>query len=251
MNETTRHQSELAYRRLVLKLSGDALADPSGCGVDATRAAEIAGRVAAVHALGAEIVIVIGGGNLWRGHVGVDQGMNQAQADSMGMLATVINGLALQDALERCGIVTRVQTAVHMNTLAEPYIRLRAMRHLEKGRIVISAGGTGNPYFTTDTAAALRAAELGADVFIKATKVDGVFSADPEIHPEAERFSHLSYREVLAGKFLVMDMTAVTLCEENQMPILVLDFWRENALVDALLGVSQANGGTLIDGAVA
>ena len=246
MTRTNGQSDELAYRRIVLKFSGEALAGPDGCGVAATRAAEIAERVAAVHALGSEIIIVIGGGNLWRGSEGVAQGMNQAQADSMGMLATVINGLALQDALERCGIVTRVQSAVHMNTLAEPYIRLRAMRHLEKGRIVISAGGTGNPYFTTDTAAALRAAELGADVVIKATKVDGVFSADPEQVPDARRFPHLSYRDYLAGHFLVMDMTAVTLCEENDMPIIVLDFWRENALVDALRG--DTSRGTLIDG---
>lgn len=246
MTQNAGQPSELAYKRLVLKFSGEALAGPSGCGVNVALAAEIAERIAEVHALGAEIIIVIGGGNLWRGKVGVAQGMNQAQADSMGMLATVINGLALQDALERCGVVTRVQTAVHMNALAEPYIRLRALRHLEKGRIVISAGGTGNPYFTTDTAAALRAAELGADVVIKATRVDGVYSADPEQFPDAQRFPHLSYRDFLAGKFLVMDMTAVTLCEENNMPIIVLDFWRENALVEALRG--DKSRGTLING---
>ena len=246
MTRTARQADALAYRRIVLKFGGEALAGHDGCGVDATRAAEIAERVAAVHALGVEIIIVIGGGNLWRGSVGVAQGMNQAQADSMGMLATVINGLALQDALERRGIITRVQTSVHMNTLAEPYIRLRAMRHLEKGRIVISAGGTGNPYFTTDTAAALRATELGADVVIKVTKVDGVYTADPEQVPDARRIPHLSYRDYLAGHFLVMDMTAVTLCEENHMPIIVLNFWRENALLAALRG--DTTGGTLIDG---
>ena len=246
MTQNAELTSELAYSRLVLKFSGEALAGPGGCGVDAARAADIAERVAAVHALGAQIIIVIGGGNLWRGREGVAEGMNRAQADSMGMLATVINGLALQDALERCGIVTRVQTAVHMNALAEPYIRLRALRHLEKGRVVISAGGTGNPYFTTDTAAALRAAELGADVVIKATKVDGVYSADPIEHADARRFARLSYREVLEGKYHVMDMTAITLCEENSMPIIVLDFWRENALLEAVRGES-ANG-TLIDG---
>lgn len=236
----------LAYPRIVLKFSGEALAGADGCGVDAARAADIADRVAELHALGAQIIIVIGGGNLWRGRVGVAEGMNRAQADYMGMLATIINGLALQDALERRGIVTRVQTAVHMNSVAEPYIRLRALRHLEKGRVVISAGGTGNPYFTTDSAAALRAAELGADVVIKATKVDGVYSADPGRHADAQRFERLSYRQVLAGKYLVMDMTAITLCEEQEMPIIVLNFWREGALLAAARG--QFRHGTLIHG---
>ena len=246
MTQKASPDNALAYPRIVLKFSGEALAGEGGCGVSVLQAAEIAERIAAVHALGAEIIIVIGGGNLWRGREGVAQGMNQAQADSMGMLATVINGLALQDALERCGIVTRVQSAVHMNTLAEPYIRLRALRHLEKGRIVIIAAGTGNPYFTTDTAAALRGAELGAHVIIKATRVDGVYAADPEEYPDAQHFPQLSYREMLAGKYHVMDMTAVTLCEENHMPIIVLNFWRESALIAALHG-DTANG-TLIHG---
>ncbi len=237
---------ELTYPRIVLKFSGEALAGVGGCGVDATQAAAIAERVAAVHALGTQIIIVIGGGNLWRGRLGVAQGMNRAQADSMGMLATIINGLALQDALERRGIVTRVQTALPMNSVAEPYIRLRALRHLEKDRIVISAGGTGNPYFTTDTAAALRAAELGADIVIKATKVDGIYSADPAKQRDARRFTHLTYREVLEHKYEVMDMTAFTLCEENSMPIFVMNFWREKALAQVVQG--DLAQGTLIEG---
>lgn len=234
-----------AYKRIVLKLSGEALAGPEGHGIDPNRAEEIASKVKAVHGLGAQVGIVIGGGNLWRGQIGVSRGMEQSTADHMGMIATVMNGLALQDALERMGVSTRVQTAVEMNTIAEPYIRLRAIRHLEKGRVVIMTGGTGNPYFTTDTAAALRAMEIGADVIIKATKVNGVYSADPKVDPDAVRYARLNYDQVLQSRFEVMDMTAFTLCHENNMPIIVLDFWSDDDLYRAVQG--QFEVGTLID----
>lgn len=234
-----------AYKRILLKLSGEALSGPQGFGIDTNQAEYIATKVKEVHDLGIEIGIVIGGGNLWRGSVGVGRGMEQSTADHMGMIATVMNGLALQDALERMGIVTRVQTAVAMNTVAEPYIRLRAIRHLEKGRIVIIAGGTGNPYFTTDTAAALRAMEIGAEVVIKATKVNGVYTADPKKDPTAERFSRLTYDQVLTNRYDVMDMTAFALCRENNLPILVLDFWSEGDLVKAVKGYHEV--GTLIN----
>lgn len=238
MNGTT------TYKRILLKLSGEALSGPQGFGIDPNQAETIAAKIKAIHDMGVEIGIVIGGGNLWRGAVGVERGMEQSTADHMGMIATVMNGLALQDALERMGVVTRVQTAVAMNTVAEPYIRLRAIRHLEKGRVVIIAGGTGNPYFTTDTAAALRAMEINAEVVIKATKVNGVYSADPKKDPTAERFSNLTYDQVLMSRFEVMDMTAFALCRENNLPILVLDFWSEGDLIKAVKG--QHEVGTLI-----
>jgi uridylate kinase len=186
--------------------------------------------------MGIQVAIVIGAGNLWRGEMGVRRGMEQSTADHMGMIGTVMNGLALQDALERIGVETRVQTAIQMNAVAEPYIRLRAIRHLEKGRIVVIGGGTGNPYFTTDTAAALRAMEINAQIVIKATKVNGVYSADPKKHPDATRFSQLTYDEVLAKQYQVMDLTAFTLCKENQMPILVVDFWAQDDLLQAVQG---------------
>jgi uridylate kinase len=191
-----------------------------------------------------QAAVVIGAGNLWRGSTGVNRGMEQSTADHMGMIGTVMNALALQDALEREGVTTRVQTAIQMNAVAEPYIRLRAIRHLEKGRVVIIAGGTGNPYFTTDTAAALRAMEIGADIVIKATKVNGVYSADPKKDPTATRFASLTYQQVIANKYEVMDMTAFTLCQENGMPILVLNFWAENDLIKAVQG--QHDVGTII-----
>lgn len=237
--------SQVAYKRILLKLSGEALAGPEGTGIDPDRAEEIATKIKAVYDLGVEIGVVIGAGNLWRGAIGVDRGMEQSTADHMGMIATVMNGLALQDALERLGVVTRVQTAVQMNSVAEPYIRLRAIRHLEKGRVVIIAGGTGNPYFTTDTAGALRAMEINANIVIKATKVNGVYSEDPKKNPDATRFEKLSYQQVLDGRYKVMDMTAFTLCEENNMPIMVLDFWTDGALVAAVKGDQSV--GTLIN----
>jgi uridylate kinase len=234
----------VAYRRILLKLSGEALAGPQGFGIDPDRADEIAAKIKSVYDLGVQIGVVIGAGNLWRGSTGVSRGMEQSTADHMGMIATVMNGLALQDALQRLGVETRVQTAVQMNAVAEPYIRLRAIRHLEKGRVVIIAGGTGNPYFTTDTAAALRAMEIEAQIVIKGTKVNGVYSADPRKDPTAVRFERLNYDQVLHSKFQVMDLTAFTLCQEHNMPIMVLDFWSEDSLYRAVQG--DFSVGTLI-----
>ncbi len=237
---------ELPYRRVLLKLSGEALAGASGAGLDLEKAAYIAERVREVYELGMQIAIVIGAGNLWRGEPAAKLGMDRSTADHMGMIATVMNGLALQDAIVRLGIGTRVQTAVEMNSIAEPYIRLRAIRHMEKGRVVILTGGIGSPYFTTDSAAALRASEIHADVIVKATKVDGVYSADPMRDPEARRYSRLGYKQVLDQELRVMDTTAFTLCQENAMPIVVLDFWNPQDLVKALSG--DASVGTLISG---
>jgi uridylate kinase len=225
------------YDRVLIKLSGEALSPSNGgLGIDPGQAAFIARRIKAVHELGAQVAVVIGGGNLWRGAGGAARGMDQSTADHMGMIATVMNGLALQDALERLGVTTRLQSAIEMNRVAEPYIRLRAIRHMEKGRIVILSGGTGSPYFTTDTAAALRAAEIKADLVIKATKVDGVYTADPKKDPTARRFERLTYEEALERKLSIMDLTAFTLCMENHMPIIVLDFWAEGALEAAVRG---------------
>jgi uridylate kinase len=242
---TSNGSGDLAYNRILLKLSGEALALKGGSGINPDHADQIAHKVKQVYDLGLQIGIVIGAGNLWRGSTGVERGMDQTTADHMGMLATVMNGLALRDALERVGVPTRVQTAIQMNEVAEPYIRLRAIRHLEKGRVVIIAGGTGNPYFTTDTAAALRAMEINADIVIKATKVNGVYSADPKKNPDATRFARLNYDQVLESKLKVMDMTAFTLCQENNMPIMVLDFWAERDLYEAVNGHSEV--GTLIN----
>jgi uridylate kinase len=232
------------YKRILLKLSGEALAGEGNFGINPDAAHFIAERIKPLHALGVQVAIVIGGGNLWRGEQGVKRGMDQSTADHIGMIGTVMNSLALQDALEHIGVWTRVQTAVEMNKVAEPYIRLRAVRHMEKGRVVILAGGTGNPYFTTDSAAALRASEIGADIVIKATKVDGVYSADPKKDPHATRYERLSYQEVLEKRLNVMDMTAFTLCQENHMPILVVNFWDDNALLRAVQGDTSV--GTLI-----
>jgi uridylate kinase len=235
-----------SYKRIVLKLSGEALAGQPGTPIDPTSAAVIAHKIKQIHDTGIQVAVVIGAGNLWRGSIGVSRGMEQSTADHMGMIGTVMNGLALQDALQRVGVETRVQTAVQMNAVAEPYIRLRAIRHLEKGRVVIITGGTGNPYFTTDTAAALRAMEIDADIVIKATKVNGVYSADPKKDPTATRFATLSYSEVLANKYEVMDMTAFTLCQEHNLPILVVDFWADDDLFQAVRGNHEV--GTLISG---
>ena len=235
---------KLPYQRVLLKLSGEALAGETGAGIDPEKAAYIAQRVEEVFALGMQVAIVIGGGNLWRGEPAAKLGMERSTADHMGMIATVMNGLALQDAIERLGIITRVQTAVQMNSIAEPYIRLRAIRHMEKGRVLILTGGIGTPYFTTDSAAALRASEIDADVIVKATKVDGVYSADPVYNPDATRFSRLNYQEVLDRHLQVMDTTAFTLCQENEMPIIVLNFWNPKDLWQALQG--DLSVGTLI-----
>ncbi|MBO9310355.1 MAG: UMP kinase [Chloroflexi bacterium] len=231
------------YKRILLKLSGEALSGAGGTGIDPDQAAFMARRLKAVHALGVQVGIVIGAGNLWRGKIGVERGMDQSTADYMGMIATVMNALALRDALEREGITTRVQTAIEMNKVAEPYIRLRAIRHLEKNRVVIISGGTGNPYFTTDTAAALRAMEIGAELLIKATKVDGIYDSDPKKNPQARRYDKLTYQEALAKRLEVMDMTAFTLCMDNKLPILVLNFWQEGMLEAAVMGESV---GTLV-----
>lgn len=238
-------ENELRYRRILLKLSGEALAGPSGYGIDPDQAEDIATRIAEVRNLGVDVAIVIGAGNLWRGKSGLDHGMDRATADYMGMLATVMNALALMDAMEQRGLVTRVQSAVEMHAVAEPYIRRRAIRHLEKGRVVIFGGGTGNPFFSTDTAAALRAMEIGADVLIKGTKVDGVYDSDPKINPNALRFEKLSYMETINRRLEVMDSTAISLCMDNDLPILVLNLWTRDALSRALYG---ENVGTLVTG---
>jgi len=226
----------LCYHRILLKLSGEALGGSQGFGIDPVRASHIAQRVREVREMGVDVAIVIGAGNLWRGRSGLELGMDRATADYMGMLATVMNALALMDSMESIGVITRVQSAIAMQSVAEPYIRRRAIRHLEKGRVVIFGGGTGNPYFSTDTAAALRAMEIGADVLIKATKVDGVYDCDPKLNPDAKKFDHLTYIETLNRRLEVMDSTAVSLCMENKLPILVLNLWDERALLRALLG---------------
>lgn len=229
-------EKSLKYHRILLKLGGEALSGPQGFGIDPTRAEDIAKRVGEVRELGVDVAIVIGAGNLWRGRIGLERGMDRATADYMGMLGTVMNALALMDSMERSGLVTRVQSAVEMHAVAEPYIRRRAIRHLEKGRVVILGGGTGNPYFSTDTAAALRAMEIGADVLIKATKVDGVYDCDPMTHPEAKKFDCLSYMETINRRLEVMDSTAISLCMDNNLPILVLSLWSPDALRQALYG---------------
>ncbi len=234
---------ELKYRRILLKLSGESMAGEGKFGIDPARADDIARRIKEVHELGVDVAIVIGAGNLWRGRIGLERGMDRATADYMGMLATVMNALALMDSMERIQLITRVQSAVEMHAVAEPYIRRRAIRHLEKGRVVIFGGGTGNPYFSTDTAAALRAMEIGADVVIKATKVDGVYESDPMINPSARRFEQLSYMEFINRQLGVMDSTAISLCMDNHLPILVFNLWSSDSLRRALFG---AQVGTLI-----
>jgi uridylate kinase len=229
-------ENEVKYRRILLKLSGEALGGQGGYGIDPRCAEDIAERVIQVRELGVDVAIVIGAGNVWRGRTGLDRGMDRATADYMGMIATVMNALALMDAMERLGLVTRVQSAVEMRAVAEPYIRRRAIRHLEKGRVVILGGGTGNPYFSTDTAAALRAMEIGADVLIKATKVDGVYDRDPMTNPDAVRFERLSYMETINRRLEVMDSTAITLCMDNHLPILVLNLWQPDVLRQAIFG---------------
>jgi len=224
------------YRRILLKVGGEALAAPEGFGISPHRVDELAAKISAVRAHGVEVAIVIGAGNLWRGRDGLAHGMERATADHMGMLATVMNALALADALGRIGVETRVQTAVEMRAVAEPYIRGRAIRHLEKGRVVILGAGTGNPYFTTDTAAALRAMEIDAEVLIKATKVDGVYDDDPAINPDARRFDQMDYIDALNLGVKVLDSTALSLCMDNHMPIIVLDLWENDSVQRAVLG---------------
>jgi uridylate kinase len=224
------------YRRILLKLSGEALGGKEGNGISPESVHDMARQVAEVRELGTEVVVVVGGGNIFRGLQGSERGIERATGDYMGMLATVINALALQDALEKQGVPTRVQSAITMAQIAEPFIRRRAVRHLEKGRVVIFAAGTGNPYFSTDTAAALRANEIGAEVILKATKVDGVYNKDPKKHADAVRYKQVSYREALEKQLKVMDAAAFALCMDNKMPIVVFDFFAEHNLRRVILG---------------
>ena len=237
-------EGEPRYRRILLKLSGEALAGAQGYGIDPAVLERIAEEVRTVLSLGVGVAIVIGGGNIFRGLQASASGMDRASADYMGMLATVINGLALQNTLEKAGLKTRCQSAIDMPAVAEPYIRRRAIRHLEKGRIVIFAAGTGNPFFTTDTAAALRAVEIGGEVILKATKVDGIYSADPMREPNAERFDHLTYIEVLNRGLRVMDTTAISLCMENKLPIVVFNLNTPGNLRRVVMG--QPGIGSLV-----
>ena len=235
------------HGRILLKISGEALLGDRPYGVDPAFCAFVASQVAAAHRTGVQVGLVVGGGNIFRGLAAAARGMDRATGDYMGMLATVMNGLALQDALERAGIPTRVMTAIAMNEIAEPYIRRRAIRHLEKGRVTIFVAGTGNPYFTTDTAAALRAVEIGATVLLKATKVDGVYDADPMTHPDARRYTELSYSDVLADRLAVLDATAVSLCMENDLPIIVFDLNQPDNVRRAAMGEAigtRISGGT-------
>jgi uridylate kinase len=240
---TTRRKPK--YRRILLKLSGEALGGPQGQGIDPEAVHEMAVQIREVRDLGVQVVVVLGGGNIFRGVAGSQKGIERATADYMGMLATVINALALQDALEQLGVPTRVQSAITMHQIAEPFIRRRAVRHLEKGRVVIFGGGTGNPYFSTDTAAALRANEIGAEVILKATKVDGIYDRDPKLYPDARRFDRITYQEALQRQLKVMDSTAFTLCMDNKMPIIVFDLFKPHNLKKVVLGEKV---GTLVTG---
>ncbi len=233
------------YRRVLLKLSGEALMGNLGYGIDPDVVKEIASEVAEVVATGVQIAIVVGGGNIFRGVKAASAGMDRATADYIGMIATVMNAMTLQDSLEQIGVQTRVQTAIAMQEIAEPYIRRRAIRHLEKGRVVIFGAGSGNPFFTTDTTAALRAAEIDAEVIFKATKVDGVYDADPHIYPDAKRYNSLTYSHVLAKDLRVMDSTAIALCKENNIPILIFDLTVRGNIRRAIMGESI---GTLVGG---
>ena len=224
------------FSRVLLKLSGESLGDKSGVGIAPEAVQHMAGQIREVSQLGVQVVVVVGGGNIFRGLSGSERGIERATGDYMGMLATVINALALQDALEKLGSPTRVQSAITMSQIAESFIRRRAVRHLEKGRVVIFGGGTGNPYFSTDTAAALRANEIGAEVILKATKVDGIYDSDPKKNPKARRFSQISYLDALQKQLKVMDSTAFSLCMDNKMPIIVFDFNKEHNLRRVVMG---------------
>jgi uridylate kinase len=228
--------ASLKYRRIILKVTGEVLAGAQRYGIDSVMVRGFAEEIQEVHDMGCEMALVIGGGNIFRGLEGTEGGMERATADTMGMLATVINSLALQDALEKIGVSTRVMSAIEMRQVAEPYIRRRATRHLEKGRVVLLAGGTGNPYFTTDTAASLRAMEIGAEVILKATKVDGVYDADPLKVQEAKRYGELSYIEVLNKELKVMDSTAISLCMDNRLPIIVFNIMEKGNIKRVVCG---------------
>jgi len=233
------------YSRILLKLSGEALGGDSGVGICPRAVAGMAEQIREVRELGVEVVVVVGGGNIFRGLSGSERGIERATGDYMGMLATVINALALQDALEKLGVATRVQSAITMTQVAEPFIRRRAVRHLEKGRVVIFGGGTGNPYFSTDTAAALRANEIGAEAILKATKVDGIYDSDPKSNPKARRFAQIPYLDALKQQLKVMDSTAFSLCMDNRMPIVVFDLFKPHNLRRVVLGEKV---GTLVTG---
>lgn len=224
------------FSRILLKLSGEALGGETGVGISAESVQSMAEQICEVRSLGVQVVVVVGGGNIFRGLSGSKRGIERATGDYMGMLATIINSLALQDALEKLGAPTRVQSAITMSQVAEPFIRRRAVRHLEKGRVVIFGGGTGNPYFSTDTAAALRANEIGAEVILKATKVDGIYDCDPKKNPKAKRFAQITYLDALQRRLQVMDSTAFSLCLDNKMPIIVFDFFRAHNLKRVVLG---------------
>lgn len=232
----TDEPGDLRYRRVLLKLSGEALAGDRGFGIEPSVVDQLTDEIRVLHEMGVSLGIVIGGGNIVRGAMASKEGMDRVQADYMGMLSTVINALAVQDLLEHKDVETRVMTAIRMEQIAEPYIRRRALRHMEKGRVVLFAGGTGNPYFSTDTAAVLRAIEIDADVVIKATKVQGVYSADPTKEPDAEFFPSISFHEVMTKELGVMDAAAVSLCKENQLPIIVLNLSNPGAVADAIRG---------------
>jgi uridylate kinase len=235
----------LAYRRVLLKLSGEALMGDLAYGIDPEVVDGIADEIAEVVAQGVQVAIVVGGGNIFRGVKGAASGMERATADYVGMIATVMNAITLQDALERKNVHTRVQTAIGMQEVAEPYIRRKAIRHLEKGRVVVFGAGSGNPFFTTDTTAALRAAEIGADLLFKATKVDGIYDSDPKKNPQAQRFESLTYSHVLANDLKVMDGTAIALCKDNDIPIMVFDLSVQGNVVKAVMGESI---GTIVGG---
>lgn len=237
--------ADFKYKRVLLKLSGEALTNEQGFGIDPEVIGSIAAQIAELQDLGAEMAIVVGGGNIFRGLSASAKGMDRATGDYIGMLATVMNSLALQDALEKQNVYTRVQSAISMHEVAESYIRRRAIRHMEKGRVVIFAGGTGNPYFSTDTAAALRALEIGADVIIKATKVDGVYDKDPMRFPDAVKFSRLTYLDVLSRDLQVMDATATSLCKDNNLPIIVFSLFERGNIRKVLEGLEI---GTIVSG---
>ena len=231
-----RAKAQPKFKRVLLKLSGEALGGAAGAGISPEVVQDMAAQIAEIHALGVQLVIVVGGGNIFRGLSGSERGIERATGDYMGMLATVINALALQDALEKQNVPTRVQSAISMTQVAEPFIRRRAVRHLEKGRVVIFAGGTGNPYFSTDTAAALRANEMGAEVILKATKVDGIYDSDPKKNPAAKRYTQVSYRDALAQQLKVLDAAAFALCMDNQMPIIVFDLFKPHNIKRVVMG---------------
>lgn len=228
--------TDLKYKRVLLKLSGEALGGENGFGINVSEVEQISRRIKEVFDLGVQMAVVIGAGNLWRGTQGLERGMDRATADYMGMLGTMMNALSLMDALERMGVPTRVMSAIEMRAIAEPYIRRRAIRHLEKGRVVIFGAGTGNPFFSTDTAAALRATEMDADVVIKATKVDGVYDSDPKKNPNAIKYDELTYIDILNKGLKVMDVTAISHCMEHKVPMLVLNLWDKGSLLNAVRG---------------